>query len=130
MTTSFERGYLYAIKDCYSGKIVGYSIDERMKASRAVSALRNAIALRSPTGTIVHSDGGSQFRSKKFVRTLKNNGLLGSMGRAGSARAETTWSQTRENHEPVVSTKAGAVRRDCSHENCQVLVHRTDCVSE
>ena len=76
--------YLCAIKDCYSGKIVGYSIDSRMKASLAVSALRNAIALRSPEGTIVHSDRGSQFRSKKFVRTLKNNGLLGSMGRVGA----------------------------------------------
>ena len=76
--------YLCAIKDCHSSKIVGYSIDSRMKASLAVSALRNAISLRSPVGTIVHSDRGSQFRSKKFVRTLKNNGLKGSMGRVGA----------------------------------------------
>ncbi|WP_029136005.1 IS3 family transposase, partial [Nakamurella lactea] len=27
---------------------------------------------------------GSQFRSKKYVRTLANNGLLGSMGRVGA----------------------------------------------
>ena len=52
--------YLCAIKDCHSSKIVGYSIDSRMKASLAVSALRNAISLRSPVGTIVHSDRGSQ----------------------------------------------------------------------
>lgn len=76
--------YLCAVKDCYSNKIVGYSIDSRMKSSLAAAALRNAIALRAPAGTIVHSDRGSQFRSKKVVRLLKNNGLFGSMGRVGA----------------------------------------------
>ena len=42
--------YLCAIKDVYSNRIVGYSIDSRMKAALAVSALRNAIAPRSPVG--------------------------------------------------------------------------------
>jgi putative transposase len=55
-----------------------------MKAALAVAALRNAIALRDPVGTIVHSDRGSQFRSNAYVRTLKNNGLCGSMGRVGA----------------------------------------------
>ena len=55
-----------------------------MKAGLAVSALRNAIGLRDPAGTIVHSDRGSQFRSRAFVRTLANNGLVGSMGRVGA----------------------------------------------
>jgi putative transposase len=34
---------------------------------------------------IVHSDRGSQFRSKAFVSTLRHNGLVGSMGRVGAA---------------------------------------------
>jgi len=76
--------YLCAVKDVFSNRIVGYSIEDRMKASLAVSALRNAIVTRSPRGTIVHSDRGSQFRSKAFTRTLKNNGLVGSMGRVGA----------------------------------------------
>jgi putative transposase len=76
--------YLCAVKDVYSGRIVGYSIDDRMKASLAVAALRNAIARRDPVGTVVHSDRGSQFRSNAFVRVLKNNGLVGSMGRVGA----------------------------------------------
>ena len=79
--------YLCAIKDLHSNRIVGYSIDSRMKASLAVSALRNAIALRSPVGTIVHSDRGSQFRSKAFVRVITNNQLNGSMGRVGGDNA-------------------------------------------
>jgi transposase InsO family protein len=76
--------YLCAIKDVCSNRIVGYSMDARMTAALAVSALRNAIALRSPDATIVHSDRGSQFRSNAFVRTLKHNDLVGSMGRVGA----------------------------------------------
>jgi putative transposase len=76
--------YLCAIKDVHSNKIVGYSIGDRMKASLAVAALRNAIALRDPHATVVHSDRGSQFRSHAYVRTLRNNGLIGSMGRVGA----------------------------------------------
>ena len=83
--TAEGKLYLCAIKDCYSNKIVGYSIDARMKSSLAAAALRNAIALRSPAGTTCHSDRGSQFRSKKVIRILKNNGLKGSMGRVASA---------------------------------------------
>lgn len=81
-----EEGKLYlcAVKDAFSGRIVGYSMDARMKASLAVAALRNAIGLRSPVGTVVHSDRGSQFRSAKFVRTLRTHGLFGSMGRTGT----------------------------------------------
>jgi transposase InsO family protein len=82
--TAEGKLYLCAIKDCHSNRIVGYSIDSRMKAGLAVSALRNAIGLRDPVGTIVHSDRGSQFRSRSFVRALANNGLVGSMGRVGA----------------------------------------------
>jgi len=76
--------YLCAIKDACSNRIVGYSIDHRMKASLAVAALRNATALRASRGTVVHSDRGSQFRSKRFVRALREAGLIGSMGRTGT----------------------------------------------
>jgi transposase InsO family protein len=82
--TAEGKLYLCAIKDVYSGRIVGYSIDSRMKASLAVSALRNAVRMRDPAGTIVHSDRGSQFRSRKFVKALHRNGLAGSMGRVGA----------------------------------------------
>jgi transposase InsO family protein len=76
--------YLCAIKDLHSNKIVGYSIDSRMKARLTVTALRNAILLRNPENTIVHSDRGSQFRSKKFQKCLHHHGLVGSMGQVGA----------------------------------------------
>ena len=82
--TAEGKLYLCCVKDAFSGRIVGYSMDSRMKASLAVVALRNAIELRRPNATIVHSDRGSQFRSGKYVRTLRRNGLIGSMGRVGA----------------------------------------------
>ena len=68
-----------------SNKIVGYAIDSRMKASLAVRALENALMQRGwPEGMVVHSDRGSQFRSRKFQKALKKHKLKGSMGRVGA----------------------------------------------
>lgn len=76
--TSEGKLYLCAIKDVYSGRIVGYSIDSRMKASLTVAALRNAVALRSPApGLIVHSDRGSQFRADALTASPPAAGVDG-----------------------------------------------------
>ena len=78
--------YLCAVKDVYSGRIVGYSIDERMKSRLAVAALQSAVARRGQVaGCVVHSDRGSQFRSRKVATVLTRHGLVGSMGRVGAA---------------------------------------------
>lgn len=46
----------------------------------------NAVAMRGDVaGCIVHSDRGSQFRSRKFLRTLARHRMVGSMGRVGSS---------------------------------------------
>ena len=62
--------YCCAIKDVYSNRIVGYSIDSRMTAQLAITALNNAVTRRATAGAdvagcIVHADRGSQFRSRK-----------------------------------------------------------------
>ena len=80
--------YLCAIKDVCSNRIVGYSISDRMKASLAVDALTSAVARRglaAVSGCVVHSDRGSQFRSRTFVSALHAFDLIGSMGRVGAA---------------------------------------------
>lgn len=87
-----DEGKLYccAVEDVFSNRIVGYSIDSRMKASLAVNAIDNAVTRRHAqdqdvAGCIVHSDRGSQFRSRKVQRTLTRHDLVGSMGQVGSA---------------------------------------------
>lgn len=82
--------YLCAIKDVYSSRIVGYSIDSRMKSRIAVSALDNAVARRNAEGVdvagcVLHTDRGSQFRSRKLVHQLNRHDMVGSMGRVGAA---------------------------------------------
>jgi putative transposase len=83
--TAEGKLYLCAVKDVFANKIVGYSIDSRMKSSLAVRALENAVAMRGDVAScIVHSDRGSQFRSRKFLRALTRHRLVGSMGRVAS----------------------------------------------
>ena len=84
--TAEGKLYLCAVKDVFSNRIVGYSIDSRMKLRLAVNALDNAVASRgNVAGCVVHSDRGSQFRSRKFLRALACHRLAGSMGRVGTA---------------------------------------------
>lgn len=82
--------YLCAVKDVCSGRIVGYSISDRVTSSLAVVALDSAVARRRADGVdvagcIVHTDRGSQFKSRKFVYAIDRHGLAGSMGRVGAA---------------------------------------------
>ncbi len=79
--------YLCAIKDVSSNRIVGWAIDSRMKARLVVAAIEMAVARRGVdvAGCIVHSDRGSQFRSRKVHRVLARHGLVGSMGQVGTA---------------------------------------------
>ncbi|MGW0161870.1 IS3 family transposase [Mycobacterium sp. NPDC003323] len=78
--------YLCAIKDVFSNRIVGYSIDSRMKSRLAARALHSAVARRGDVaGCILNSDRGSQFRSRRFVHALLRHEMVGSMGRVGAA---------------------------------------------
>ncbi|MBF4132467.1 DDE-type integrase/transposase/recombinase [Streptomyces albidoflavus] len=85
--------YLCTVKDVFSNRIVDYSIDARMKSRLAVTALDNAVARRQDVaGCILHSDRGSQFRSRKLVQALGRHQKAGSIGRAGRQAATRPWS--------------------------------------
>src|ERR1019366_5426635 len=118
-TTTEGKLYLCAIKDVFSNRIVGYSIDSRMKSSLAVNALNNAVAMRgNVAGCVIHSDRGSQFRSRKFLRALTAHRMVGSMGRVAScgdnAAMESFFSlqQTRPAGEPGLSTSLASLSLD------------------
>jgi transposase InsO family protein len=85
--TSEGKLYLCAIKDLWSNRIVGWAIDSRMKARLVVAAIEMAVARRggNVAGCILHSDRGSQFRSRKVHRILARYAMVGSMGQVGSA---------------------------------------------
>ncbi|MBK8333806.1 MAG: IS3 family transposase [Acidimicrobiaceae bacterium] len=87
------EGKLYCclIKDLFSNRIVGYSINERMTKHLAVDrAHRQRAELSDRTPPVRrHRDRslrqGCQFRSRDFVAVLKAAGLSGSMGRVAAA---------------------------------------------
>ena len=84
------RLYLCAIKDVWSNRIVGYSINERMESAIAVAALDSAVARRATagypvSGCVFHTDRGGQFRSRKLQQALLRHRMVGSMGQVGSA---------------------------------------------
>ena len=77
--------YLAAVMDLYSGKIVGWAMDNTMTAGLVCDALKQAIGRsRPPRGVICHSDRGVQYASKKYRSLLKRYGFIQSMSRKGN----------------------------------------------
>ncbi|MDQ0649408.1 transposase InsO family protein [Microbacterium natoriense] len=112
--TAEGKFYLCAIKDVFSGRIVGYSISDRMKSSLAVQALENAVAMRGDVaGCVAPSDRGSQFRSRRFRPALTRHRLFGSMGRVAScgdnAAMESFFSLLQKN---VLNRRVWTTRED------------------
>jgi putative transposase len=82
------EGFLFlgVVMDMYSRKIVGWSMRDDLKAELVVDALAMAVTRRKPpAGLVHHSDRGSQYASLAFGRTLRESGLLASMGSRGDA---------------------------------------------
>ncbi|WP_246015989.1 IS3 family transposase, partial [Azospirillum griseum] len=77
--------YLAIVVDLHSRRIIGWATSDRMKKDLAMSALRRAIALRSPPKDVVHhSDRGSQYCSADYQKILKDGGFVISMSGKGN----------------------------------------------
>jgi putative transposase len=78
--------FLAAVVDCFSRRVVGWSMRDDLRAELVVDALGMALARRRPqAGLVHHSDRGSQYTSLAFGKTLRESGLLASMGSRGDA---------------------------------------------
>ena len=79
--------YLAAVLDVYARRIVGWSIADHLRSELVTDALEMARWRRRPAPgqTVLHSDRGTQYTSWVFGQRLRAAGLLGSMGRVGSA---------------------------------------------
>ena len=76
--------YLAVVMDLYSRAIIGWSMNRQMTQQLVCDALTMALFRRGfPQGTIIHSDRGSQYCSKKYQQLLQLNKLVCSMSRKG-----------------------------------------------
>ncbi len=77
--------YLATVMDLYSRKIIGWCLGEEMTEQLVTRAMQNAFDARNVTpNLIVHSDRGTQYRSRHYVDFLERNGVQRSMSRKGN----------------------------------------------
>ena len=82
LPTSANWLYLSVWMDLFSRKIVGWRVDDHLKASLVILALQQVIRNRQPSpGLIVHSDGGGQYGSVAFRNLLNRHKFCQSMTR-------------------------------------------------
>jgi putative transposase len=73
--------YLAAVVDCFSRRVVGWSMRDDLRAELVVDALEMAVARRRPRpGLIHHSDQGSQYVSVRFGERCREADIKISMG--------------------------------------------------
>ena len=76
--------YLATVIDCFSRKVVGWSIADHMRTELITAALTNAAATTViENEAVFHSDRGSQYTSGAFRRLVAGLGMRSSMGRTG-----------------------------------------------
>ncbi|WP_430733601.1 IS3 family transposase [Escherichia coli] len=81
------QGFVYVafIIDVFAGCIVGWRVSSSMETTFVLDALEQALWARRPSGTIHHSDKGSQYVSLAYTQRLKEAGLLASTGSTGDS---------------------------------------------
>jgi putative transposase len=78
--------YLAVVVDCFSRRVVGWALEDNMRAELVVDALEQALQRRRPQrGLVHHSDQGSQYVSLAFGRRCRQAGIEQSMGGRRSA---------------------------------------------
>jgi len=74
--------YLAVIMDLFSRKIIGWTMDARMKEDITINALKMALFRRKmKAGLLLHSDRGSQYAGTAYQALLAENNITCSMSR-------------------------------------------------
>ena len=78
--------YLATVIDCFSRRLVGWSIAEHMRTELVEDALGAAALTRGGlAGAVFHADRGSQYTSKGFAMICADLGVAQSMGAVGTS---------------------------------------------
>ncbi|MGY6648332.1 IS3 family transposase [Wenyingzhuangia sp. IMCC45574] len=79
--TDNGHAYLALVTDAYSKKVMGYNIDNHMKTSLCLEALKMALKNRKyPDQKLIHhSDRGFQYCNPTYTRYVEDNNIIMSM---------------------------------------------------
>ncbi|MET9772621.1 IS3 family transposase [Streptomyces sp. NPDC006415] len=78
--------YLATVLDCFSRKVVGWSIADHMRTDLVADALRMAAGTRgSLDGAVFHSDHGAQYGSRAYADLCDQLKVTRSMGAVGTS---------------------------------------------
>jgi putative transposase len=90
--------YLCAVRDGCSRRVLGWSVQDHLRADLVDQALTMAVVLRGdlPDKVVFHADRGTQYTSRQIAELCAGLGLLQSVGRTGvcwdNAATESFWS--------------------------------------
>lgn len=74
------EAYLSLVTDAYSRKVVGYHVDDNLKAGSVLNAYKNALKTRKADSELVHhSDRGIQYCSKQYQALHQSHDVRCSM---------------------------------------------------
>lgn len=112
--------YLAVVIDCYSRRVVGWAMDNRIDTTLVISALQMALLNRSYRKVILHSDRGSQFACRAYSQFLQDHGIIASMSRKGNcwdnAIAESFFASIKVELKPDMTWKTRAEARTAIFE--------------
>jgi transposase InsO family protein len=125
------EGWLYVavVLDLFSRRVVGWSMQNHIRAELVVNALTMAVGQRLPgRGLLAHSDRGSQYTSDDYQRALRAHGIECSMSGRGNcwdnAVVESFFGSLKRE---LVNTRSWPTRSEAAsaiHEYIEVFYNR------
>jgi transposase InsO family protein len=115
-----EFAFLAVVLDAFSRRVVGWALEDHLRASLATTALEMALEARRPTpGSLIHhSDRGVQYACREYSARLEAHDIQPSMSRIGNpydnAKAESFMKTLK--HEEV----DGRAYRDAKHARAAI----------
>ncbi|WP_425481979.1 IS3 family transposase [Cytobacillus depressus] len=76
--------YLSVVQDLYNNEIVSWKVSDRNNLKLVLDTIEDLNKKRNVYGTILHSDQGFQYTSKKYNKRLNKYGIRGSHSRKGN----------------------------------------------
>ena len=105
------RAYLAAFLDLASRKLIGWQVDTHMQVPLVDTALQQALyERRPPSGLLLHSDQGVQYRSTAYQYRLTKHGIVQSMSAKGNCYDNA-----------VMESFFATCKRECDLAHCHSL---------